>query len=128
MSLEKLIDYYVDEIRNAIKTENELSEFNGYCDIAAFIFEYIFCNYHSLNAVMISGVVETADERKGHYWNKLNDQIIDLTADQFGLEYGVISKDDFDEFYIGSKETNILNDDIILQMYLPHIKIYKECL
>lgn len=125
----EIIDYYIEEIREAICTEFGVSEITGYCDIASILFQYLLKTFHQMDIKVISGAVETEDDRKGHYWNSYKQYVIDLTADQFGFEYGIMSDELIEEYYVGGKVEDFKyfqeGVDLVIKTYLQHIKIYK---
>lgn len=118
-----LCEHYMCEIRKAIEIEHELDEFNGWCDIASSLFASILKKHHHIEVQIISGAVETIDKRKGHYWNKWDHAIIDITADQFGYEPGIIHSDLYEDCYIEGKAIIFSNAEQIYQRYIDKIEV-----
>jgi hypothetical protein len=114
--------YIIETIRKVIKEKD--SDFPYDCCHHASVVFYKILEYIGIKSSVIYGYWHGFD----HFWNKINDDIIDITLDQFDNFYGVVSKEYYKEWYQIKNEENldylndINDDDGIIEDYNDSIK------
>lgn len=90
--LKNFLEYYVGEIRdkmNYIIYEID-GDFTGWCELGTMLLFRIIKDHHPNFS---NEAIEGTFNGKGHFWNVIENVIVDTTVDQFGkYEPGIIDK------------------------------------
>lgn len=86
-----MLNYYTFKIREVMNSViSEINDdFTGWCELASMLmFRLIDETEPSLSNVVVRGFYKS----EGHFWNLIDDKIVDVTVDQFGkIRIGVIN-------------------------------------
>jgi hypothetical protein len=74
------------------------SDLGGWCSVVSYAFIQAL-KKENVNATLVSGWYQDGLGGAGHFWVELEDQIIDLTATQFGQRHKVYVTDKYNSKY-----------------------------
>ncbi|HCL4447267.1 TPA: hypothetical protein N2D16_002872 [Clostridium botulinum] len=88
-----LINIYSSKVRKTLNSmiEEINEDFTGWCELTSMMmYRIIKENFPNIKE---NKIVEGRFKNEGHYWNIIDDVIVDLTIDQFGrYKIGIINK------------------------------------